>query len=48
MEFWQAFRAPAPGEGGPWRDRYPAPLPDGTVLDMPLRDFRPTFFTSRG
>jgi adenine/guanine phosphoribosyltransferase-like PRPP-binding protein len=39
MEFWQAFRAPASGDHGPWRDRLPARMPDGAVLDLPLRDF---------
>jgi adenine/guanine phosphoribosyltransferase-like PRPP-binding protein len=39
MEFWQAFRAPASGDGGPWRERFPARMPDGAVLDLPLRDF---------
>jgi adenine/guanine phosphoribosyltransferase-like PRPP-binding protein len=38
MEFWQAFRAPAPG-GGPWRESYAAALPEGLALDLPLRDF---------
>lgn len=38
MEFWQSFDAPA-GEDGPFADRYPAPMPDGTRLVLPLRDY---------
>lgn len=38
MEFWQAFEAPA-AEQGPFTDRYPAPMPDGTRLVLPLRDY---------
>lgn len=38
MEFWQAFSAPA-GEEGPFTDRYPAPMPDGSRLVLPLRDY---------
>lgn len=37
MEFWQEFRALAPAPG-PLRDRFAAPMPDGTALDLPLRD----------
>ncbi len=37
MEFWQAFTQ-APGTHGPWRDRFPARLPDGSALELPLRD----------
>jgi adenine/guanine phosphoribosyltransferase-like PRPP-binding protein len=37
MEFWQRFTdAAAPP---PYLDRYPAVLPDGAVLDLPIRDF---------
>ncbi|MBE9603785.1 phosphoribosyltransferase [Acetobacteraceae bacterium H6797] len=38
MEFWQAFR-PGPGEPAPYDTTYPATMPDGTVLDLPLRDY---------
>ncbi len=38
MAYWQQFGAP-PASRAPYQDRYPAPLPDGTVLDLPLRDF---------
>ena len=38
MEFWQAFTA-ATGEDGPFTDRYPAPMPDGSRLVLPLRDY---------
>jgi adenine/guanine phosphoribosyltransferase-like PRPP-binding protein len=41
MEFWQGFRAPGP-EAGPWTDRFPAAMPDGTALDLPLRDLGET------
>lgn len=35
--FWQGFaEAPAPP---PWTDRYPARMPDGRVLDLPIRDY---------
>ena len=36
MEFWQAFTA-ATGDDGPFTDRYPAPMPDGSHLVLPLR-----------
>jgi adenine/guanine phosphoribosyltransferase-like PRPP-binding protein len=46
MEFWQGFDAPAhpgPGAGSrdecPFTDRYPAPMPDGSRLVLPLRDY---------
>jgi adenine/guanine phosphoribosyltransferase-like PRPP-binding protein len=46
MEFWQAFDAPshqgigAPSrDEGPFTDRYPAPMPDGARLVLPLRDY---------
>lgn len=38
MEFWQTFDA-ATAEEGPFADRYPAPMPDGTRLVLPLRDY---------
>ena len=42
MEFWQRFEAP-PAESrvepGPFSASYPAPLPDGRVLPLPIRDF---------
>ncbi|WP_198370917.1 phosphoribosyltransferase [Roseomonas rosulenta] len=38
MEFWQGFDAPARDEG-PFTDRYPATMPDGTRLVLPLRDY---------
>lgn len=37
MEHWQAFGTAA-DRNGPWRDAYPAPMPDGSALDLPLRD----------
>jgi adenine/guanine phosphoribosyltransferase-like PRPP-binding protein len=36
MQFWQQFRAP--GGKPPYRERYPAAMPDGSALDLPLRD----------
>jgi adenine/guanine phosphoribosyltransferase-like PRPP-binding protein len=38
MAYWQHFGAP-PASRAPYRESYPAPMPDGTVLDLPLRDF---------
>ena len=38
MEFWQSFDAPG-GAEGPFTDRYPAPMPDGSRLTLPLRDY---------
>ena len=38
MEFWQAFTA-ATGADGHFTDRYPAPMPDGSRLVLPLRDY---------
>jgi adenine/guanine phosphoribosyltransferase-like PRPP-binding protein len=38
MEFWQAFDAPSRDQG-PFTDRYPAPMPDGARLLLPLRDY---------
>ena len=38
MEFWQGFDAPGRDEG-PFTDRYPAPMPDGARLALPLRDY---------
>lgn len=37
MEFWQSFDAA--GAEGPFTDRYPAPMPDGSRLVLPLRDY---------
>ena len=39
MEFWQQFDAPAPASTAPFADRYPAAMPDGRALTLPLRDF---------
>jgi adenine/guanine phosphoribosyltransferase-like PRPP-binding protein len=38
VEFWQGFDAGAP-EAGPFTDRFPAPMPDGSHLVLPLRDY---------
>lgn len=38
MEYWQSFEAAAAADG-PFTDRYPAPMPDGTRLVLPLRDY---------
>ena len=35
--FWQEFEQPTP-DAGPWRDSFPAPMPDGLRLRLPLRD----------
>ncbi|MEO7940379.1 MAG: phosphoribosyltransferase [Burkholderiaceae bacterium] len=37
--YWQSIAAPDPNipENGPWRQGYPAPLPDGRVLVLPIR-----------
>ncbi len=35
--FWQAFAEGATAP--PWVDRYPAPMPDGRVLELPIRDY---------
>jgi adenine/guanine phosphoribosyltransferase-like PRPP-binding protein len=37
MEFWQSFE-PA-GEPPPYVDHVPVPMPDGTALRLPLRDY---------
>jgi adenine/guanine phosphoribosyltransferase-like PRPP-binding protein len=37
MDFWQGFDAD--GAAGPFTDRYPAPMPDGSHLVLPLRDY---------
>lgn len=38
-DFWQEFEPwPARPAEGPWRDRFPAGMPDGTCLWLPLRD----------
>ncbi|UFN47613.1 phosphoribosyltransferase [Roseomonas sp. OT10] len=39
MEFWQDFATAAEDPGPPYADRFPAPLPDGARLIMPLRDY---------
>ncbi|WP_419899838.1 phosphoribosyltransferase [Roseomonas sp. USHLN139] len=36
--FWQEFSAGEPEPAG-YRDRYPAPMPDGRRLVLPLRDY---------
>lgn len=36
--YWQAFEA-GPAAAGPWHESYPAEMPDGSVLTLPLRDF---------
>lgn len=38
MEFWQSFE-PDTGAEGPFADRYPAAMPDGSRLLLPLRDY---------
>ncbi len=38
MAYWQQFGAP-PVARAPFQQSYPAALPDGAVLDLPLRDF---------
>jgi adenine/guanine phosphoribosyltransferase-like PRPP-binding protein len=38
MDFWQSF-GPPQAKGGPWRNSYPASMPDGSRLLLPLRDF---------
>lgn len=38
MEFWQGFGAPS-RDAAPFTDRYPAPMPDGSRLVLPLRDY---------
>ena len=37
MAFWQRFEPAPPGHAA-WTDRYPARLPDGRALMLPLRD----------
>ncbi|MBU2960164.1 phosphoribosyltransferase [Citreicella sp. C3M06] len=34
--FWQEF-APGPAPSSPWHDRYPAQMPDGRLLWLPIR-----------
>ncbi|MGG5808726.1 phosphoribosyltransferase [Falsiroseomonas sp. CW058] len=41
MEFWQDF-APRPAPAAAWTDEYPATMPDGTALALPLRDLGAT------
>ena len=38
MEYWQEFMDTAPDQDA-WTDSYPAPMPDGRRLVLPLRDF---------
>jgi len=38
MAYWQDFDAPAPSQAA-FHENYPAPLPDGRTLSLPLRDF---------
>lgn len=38
MEFWQSFDADSRAQP-PFADRFPAPMPDGTRLVLPLRDY---------
>jgi adenine/guanine phosphoribosyltransferase-like PRPP-binding protein len=40
--FWQDFAPPTPRPAGGWRTMYPAPMPDGTALRLPLRDLGET------
>ena len=37
MQFWQAFE-PEAQDQPPWTDRYPAQMPDGQYLTLPLRE----------
>jgi adenine/guanine phosphoribosyltransferase-like PRPP-binding protein len=39
MEFWQTFAPPDDGDEGPFIDHFPAPMPDGSRLALPLRDY---------
>ncbi len=41
MEWWQEFRAPEPPPAA-WGTYYDAPMPDGSVLRLPLRDLGET------
>lgn len=38
MDFWQTLR-PGPAEAAPFTTHFPAALPDGQVLDLPIRDY---------
>jgi adenine/guanine phosphoribosyltransferase-like PRPP-binding protein len=38
VEFWQAFSNPG-DDGPPYDARFPAPMPDGSRLVLPLRDY---------
>ncbi len=40
-DFWQDFQ-PAPAPAPTYTDRYPAPMPDGRTLVLPLRDLGQT------
>lgn len=39
MEFWQSFSAASEDPGPPYGHRFPAPMPDGSRLWLPLRDY---------
>jgi len=41
MEHWQAFAA-RPSPRGAWTGTYAAPMPDGSALELPLRDLGDT------
>jgi adenine/guanine phosphoribosyltransferase-like PRPP-binding protein len=36
---WQAFESDVGGANGVWRDHYDAPMRDGSLLRLPLRDY---------
>ena len=38
MQFWQEFEQGTQGQP-PWTDGYPAQMPDGQYLTLPLREF---------
>ena len=38
-EFWQAFLPPGTERPAKWKETYDAPMPDGSRLRLPLRDF---------
>lgn len=41
-EFWQAFEPAPHARPDPWQEHYLAPMRDGTVLRLPMRDFGET------